>query len=277
MRKIKYPLIISDFDGTLLRGDQTVSEETKRTIDAYRADGGIFCICTGRTPSSILPRARALGLSGLVSTFQGSVIMDIETGKVLRDGYMPQEVAVSVCKLMEEMGLHIHIYEFDKYYSNEAGESLEMYERLSGVKGIVSDNMRLSELIMVKDMKVRKILAIVPTEAMQEILEKISEAYGKECYVTYSTAFLVEVSSREYSKGTAVQFIAEYYGLPIEKTVAIGDSLNDLPMLQSAGVGIALKNADEKLKIKIPPYAYSNDENAVGRIIEEYGYAEEEI
>lgn len=276
MRKIKYPLIISDFDGTLLRSDQTVAKETKGAIDSYRADGGIFCVCTGRTPSSILPRARALGLSGLVSTFQGSVIMDIETGKVLRDGYMLQEVAVSVCKLMEELGLHIHIYEIDEYYSNEAGESLAMYERISGVKGVVSD-MPLSKLIAEKSMKVRKILAIVPTEERQRIFDEIFSVYGKECYVTYSTDFLIEVSSKEYSKGTAVQFIAEHYNIPVEKTLAIGDSLNDLPMLKSAGVGIAVKNADRKLIEEICPYAYSNDENAVGKIIEEYGYAEEEI
>ena len=276
MRQINYPLIISDFDGTLVRDDQTVSEETKKTIEKYRADGGVFCICTGRTPKSILPQARALGLNGLVSTFQGSVIMDIETGALLRDGYMPQETAVAVCQMMEGMGLHIHIYELDEYYANGAGEVLAMYERISGVKGIVSEK-PLSELIVEKNMKVRKILSIVPTEARQGILDTIASAYGKECYVTYSTDFLVEVSSKEYSKGTAVQFIANHYGVPIEKTVAIGDSLNDLPMLKSAGVGIAVKNADPKLKAEIPPYAYSNNENAVGKIIEEYGYTEEEV
>ena len=81
MRKINYPLIISDFDGTLLGSDGAVSDATKRKIDEYIAAGGTFGICTGRMFTSILPRARELGLKGLVASYQGSVITDIKGGK----------------------------------------------------------------------------------------------------------------------------------------------------------------------------------------------------
>lgn len=76
MNKINYPLIISDFDGTLLRTDGTISEETKSAISGYIAAGGTFGICTGRMYTSILPRAKALGLKGIVASYQGSVLTE---------------------------------------------------------------------------------------------------------------------------------------------------------------------------------------------------------
>ena len=69
--------------------------------------------------------------------------------------------------------------------------------------------------------------------------------------------------------------MADYYHVPVERTVAVGDSLNDLPMLEAAGLGLAVRNADEMLKDKAISFEYSNDENAIGRIIERYGFTGE--
>jgi signal recognition particle subunit SRP54 len=68
MQKIEYPLIVSDFDGTLVRADGTVSLETKQTIRQYIQDGGKFAISTGRMPKSISSQAKELGLTGVVLT-----------------------------------------------------------------------------------------------------------------------------------------------------------------------------------------------------------------
>ena len=274
MRKIKYPLIISDFDGTLLRSDGTISETTKKKIDEYIAAGGTFGICTGRMFTSILPRARELGLKGLVASYQGSVITDIESGALLVDGYIPAEAAAEICKVFEKLDLHIHVYTLNEFYVNRRDEALEVYEKICNVKGNVIEKEPLSAFVFRNALKIRKVLAIVRIEDKKRIFKMVSDELGEKFYVTYSTANLVEVTGRTYSKGTAVKFMAEYYGVPIERTVAAGDSLNDLPMLQAAGLGLAVKNADEALKDKVQSFPFSNDEDAIGNIIESYGFAE---
>ena len=277
MQKIRYPLIISDFDGTLLKDDGTIADETKETVDAYVRAGGRFAICTGRTPSSILPRAKELGLKGLVACYQGSVVMDIETGDLKQDGFLPTDGAVEICQVMEAMGLHVHVYELYEYYSNMDDDALKLYEKISGVKGVVYTDKPLSVLIREKGMKVRKVLALVAPQEKEGIYQALEKRFGNEFYVTYSAAFLVEITSRQYSKASAVERIAEYYGVPVQETVAIGDSLNDLPMLERAGLGIAVKNADENVKARARlAYGYTNDENAVGKIVEEFGFWSEE-
>ena len=133
----------------------------------------------------------------------------------------------------------------------------------------------LSALVAREKLKVRKVLAMVEPADKKRIFSAVEKALGEEFYVTYSAASLVEITSKTFNKGSAVRFMADYYHVPVERTVAVGDSLNDLPMLEAAGLGLAVRNADEMLKDKAISFEYSNDENAIGRIIERYGFTGE--
>ncbi|MBQ5801461.1 MAG: HAD-IIB family hydrolase [Clostridia bacterium] len=73
MQKMNYSLIVTDFDGTLLKSDGTISQRTKDAINRYMAKGGKFAISTGRMPAAILPHIKELGLDGVVSCAQGSI------------------------------------------------------------------------------------------------------------------------------------------------------------------------------------------------------------
>ena len=273
MQKIKYPLIISDFDGTLLRSDDQIANETKKAIDEYVHCGGRFCICTGRMLGSIIPKAKALGLSGLVASFQGAVVADIQTGKVLLDGGMSAQDGAEICRFCEEMGWHTHVYALDVFYSNMQDKALEDYERITGIKGCVVNDEPLWKFIEEKGEKVRKILLLVSPKDKQQIYQILHEKFGENYYVTYSAAFLVEISPKQYSKATAVQFMADHYGIDVENVIAVGDSLNDMPMIERAGAGVAMKNADDALKaVADVVLNYSNDENGIGHVISDVAY-----
>jgi Cof subfamily protein (haloacid dehalogenase superfamily) len=276
MQKVGYPLIVSDFDGTLSRSDETIAEETLAAIQVYKNNGGHFALCTGRMLVSILPIARRLGLSGLVACFQGSVVADIKSGNLVVDGYMPNAGAAEICRTLEEMHAHIHVYDTECYYSNSDNEYLAHYERIVGVKAIMKTDEPLSSFIENSGIRVRKLLVLVNPTDRDHILHALQEKYGKDYYVTCSAAFLVEVTNRNYSKATAVAKIAEYYGLSLQQTMTVGDSLNDLPMIEAAGLGIAVSNAEDSLKEKADvTLDVSNDEDAIGEIIRKYGFQSE--
>ena len=115
MKRLHYALIVSDFDGTLVRDDGNIDEENKIAIKEYTENGGIFAISTGRMPYGILPRAKELGLKGILCACQGAVIMDIESGEALLEGTIPCEITVDICEKMEALGLHIHVYDQTDY------------------------------------------------------------------------------------------------------------------------------------------------------------------
>ena len=274
MRKINNQLIISDFDGTLVNADGTVTEENKRAIAQYVADGGHFAISTGRLHYGILSQAKELGLKGAVSCCQGAVILDIETEEPLLCGALSNTQTVEICEKMEELDLHIHLYCFDTYYANKDDMALKAYENAVRKKAVVTD-IPLSKYAKEHNLCAHKLLAMVDPKEVPFVIEKLEQANFEGCVVTKSSAFLVEVLNRKYSKGTAVGFLANYYGVPVEKTVGIGDQWNDLPMIERAGVGVAVKNADEKLKASAVVVDYTNEESAVAKVIQQYGYTEE--
>ncbi len=278
MRKIKYPLIVSDFDGTLVNADGTISEQNKRAIAEYTAAGGAFAISTGRLPSGILSRAEELGLRGMVCCCQGAIILDIQTRKLVCEGKLSMESTLAACEKMESMGLHIHAYDLWEFYSNMEDKALRMYESLVKTKARLVLDRPLSDFLREKNISAYKLLAMVePKDCEKALAELKNENFGG-CDVTKSAEFLVEVVNKNYSKGTAVEFLANYYGVPVESTIAVGDQSNDISMIERAGLGIAVKNADEGLKKRADYICeYTNEESAIANIIEKFGFYEEKV
>jgi len=276
MRKIKYPLIVSDFDGTLARKDGGIGEKTRRAIDEYVANGGIFAISTGRMPSGILPHAKSLGLKGFLCCGQGSVIINLDNGETIMQAPLSNSQSVAICKKMEEMGLHTHAYGLFDYYCNMDDDALKMYEEAIGIKAKCILDKPLWKYIEETGLESFKLLAMVNPEDSPKIIKELEDAHFENCIVTKSARFLVEICNANYSKGTSVKFLAQEYNIPLERTIAIGDQWNDLSMLQTAGLGIAVANAQPELKAVAKEIPYTNNEDAVGYVIEKYAYAEEE-
>ena len=276
MQKINYSLIVSDFDGTLVNEDGTISEKNKQAIADYVASGGAFAISTGRMPDGILSRARELGLTGLVSCCQGAIIADIATGDFVFEGRIPYETTLTIVKKMEEMGLHIHIYDDWDYYCNMDDAALKIYEQAVKSKAILVLDKPLSQFIEEKKFASYKVLAMVPAEENECILNELAAENFAGCALTKSSEYLVEVINSQYSKGTAVEFLANYCRVSLERTVAIGDQRNDMPMIERAGLGVAVNNADALLKEKADYVcARTNEEGAVAEVIAKFGFKEE--
>lgn len=276
-QKLNYKLIITDFDGTLARSDGTVSTICKQEINRYVENGGKFAISTGRMPMGILSYARKIGLKGLVSCFQGAAIMDIETGKPVMEGSMSHELGLEICKKMEELGVHIHVYGLVDYYSNRINETELYYQRVVGRQCIYVEN--LTEYMRKNRICPYKLICLLQASESEKIYTELHRVFGERCYVTTSGAneyVFVEVCNKTYSKGTALAFLAKHYGIRLQETIAVGDQRNDIPMIETAGLGIAVNNAHPLLKEAASVTSpYTNEENAVAEIIKQYGYTEE--
>ena len=211
MQKINYGLIVSDFDGTLAQENGEISEENKNAIARYRASGGQFAISTGRMHYGILPRAKELGLHGLISCCQGALIVDIDSGEPVLNGRLSHEVTLAICRKMEEMDLHYHVYDFKDFYCNKDDEALKYYENAVKKKANLITEQPLSAFVEERKIRAYKVLAMLNPKDNARVMQELKEMHFSGCSVTKSADVLVEVINESYSKGTAVEFLAKYY------------------------------------------------------------------
>ena len=269
----KYQMVVSDFDGTLFRSDHTISEKSKETINKFVENGGVFAISTGRSLQTILPIAKELGLKGVMACSNGAMIVDIESGERFFEKKNTVQETYEICKLLEELGVYAQVSDFKEFYAKNSCEYLDVYQKITNTKAFLTDQ-PLSEFVKENSIESVKVLCIIEESKRDELLEKIRLLTNDRFYITSGMKYFIEICPKGVSKGEAVIFLSEYYKVPLENIIAVGDSLNDLPMLETAGLGLAVKNAEEVLKNTVKVYPYTNDENAVARIIEQYALEE---
>lgn len=273
MKNIYKRLIVSDFDGTLLNSQNTITDRVRQSINEYVSCGGIFAVCTGRMLCSILPRVRELGLKGLVAAYQGSVIADIESGKLLRQNSLSTGDCAEVCAFAEKYNFNCNAYSDEVLYTSipKGDKGLETYERVTGVKAINIDG-AMSYFVRKNNLACNKITFLVYPEDREGLFRLLQAEFSQKFDVTCSAACLVEISPKGDDKGAALKYISDYFGIDISSTVAIGDNLNDLPMIKVASVGVAVGNAVDELKEEADYVAASNNEDAVAEVIEKFGF-----
>lgn len=273
MKELNALLILSDFDGTLVNSDHVVTDEVREAIGKYVADGGVFAVCTGRMLASILPQVRSLGLKGLVAAYQGTVIADIESGALLKCGGFEPSQGHEICKALEENASFVNAYFDDVLLTDIPADNpyLKQYEEITGITAQHAP-VPVSEYILKNGIRCQKIASLCFPDQKLALYRKLEARFGDRYDVTYSADVLVEVSPAGDDKGGALKFLADRYKIPQARTVAVGDNLNDLSMIRAAGVGVAVGNATEELIKHADFVTVTNDEGAVAKVIETFGY-----
>ena len=265
-----YKLIVADFDGTLHCGMTGIPEGTAEIIKKYQAAGGKFAICTGRMLDAILPHAKELGISGDMAANQGSVIYSLDEERVLVKGGLKAEFAAEILKYLEANYKNVHLYIDGTLYVKWYDISTRGYEQYCGIKAVIVEE-NLSDFMLKNGGLAEKLLVLNDAEKNAACLLDLENRFGKTTVVSSSSSILVEIADLEFSKGKALEFLAKRYQTPICQTLAIGDSLNDLKMLESAGHSVAVGNAFPIIKQMADEVTVDCCDGAVREIIKKYG------
>ena len=115
---------------------------------------------------------------------------------------------------------------------------------------------------------IHKILCIGSHEALEELVRRKEEKFGG-MEMLFSRAGYLEITSRKANKGRAVRTVCDYYGISPENTVAVGDEMIDSSMLEACGLGIAMGNSPEKLKLLADMVAPSTDDDGLYEVLKD--------
>ncbi|MBR5388428.1 MAG: HAD-IIB family hydrolase [Clostridia bacterium] len=265
---MKYRLVISDFDGTLGTAPDIIEEDTVNAIKSYVERGGIFAVCTGRMLSGIRPICLKYGIKGVVASNQGAMINDIETGESLFSGGIGIKDAEDILGDILDLG-YTAVAEIDDvmYYQHKTSY-VDLYEYCSKIKGKeVTD---IIAFVKENGRAVNKVLGFCDPEKTEESVKTLAEKYKGKLFVNSGAPFLVEAVSVWCGKRFAVNFLADYYKVPHEKVMTVGDSTNDIELLSGDWHGVAVGDGAEELKSAAREITVPYKDKPVKFLLEKY-------
>ncbi|HEY5341684.1 MAG TPA: Cof-type HAD-IIB family hydrolase [Candidatus Aquilonibacter sp.] len=259
-------LVAFDLDGTLVGRDLVLRPRVREAVASMQRAGIAGCIVTGRMYRAAVPFARELGFSAPVVCYQGAAIVDPDGDVMLRETPLAAPAVADVIVAAQAFGVHLQLYRDDAYYCEHENRFSQLYAHLSGVQPIVVPSLART----FEGSSATKAVAIADPSPAAELASRFAQRMGTAVYVTRSYPEFIEILSPAVDKGRALQFVAQRLGVAIEDTVAIGDSWNDAPLLETAGFGIAMGSAPPELRAVAGAVVSDVQGDGVAEAIERY-------
>lgn len=274
-------LIALDLDGTLLLPDKTLSEENRKVLmRAFREKGTHIVLATGRTNSGISRILEWLPCIKYAVMSNGSVVQDIKTGKVISEHFVKTEDALAFYDYAVSRKLVLDFFDRGKRIVSPEWENwINQMEASDGTKQLL-----LTDCVMVEDQRgylsglpgVEKISIRFQNEhEKKRLYRKIQEMFP-QFQICSSLETNIEANCRNITKATGIRDLVSYLGLEMESVMAFGDNGNDYEMILSAGIGVAMGNAEADIKKAADRVTRSNTEDGVAYMIREvFGWQQE--
>ncbi|NLG32189.1 MAG: HAD family phosphatase [Syntrophomonadaceae bacterium] len=264
---MKVKLVAIDLDDTLLNPGLEISPGCAAAIRAVREKGILVTLATGRMYRSALPYALQLGVDIPLITYQGALVQSSLSEDILYYKPVPRQAAREVMSIFKDMGVHYHTYFQDDLYMDTLTPEGMSYLELAGVRPVIVND--LIETLQYEESI--KIMAIIKNETQVERTEQIlKNIYGTSLNITRSKPHFLEIMNCKANKAIALQVIARHYNIDRSEVLAVGDSYNDLEMIQWAGIGVAMGNARKRVKEVADFVTLTNEEEGVAEALYKY-------
>jgi hypothetical protein len=258
--------MLSDMDGTLLRPDHSLSQRTIEAVRSLREAGVFFSLATGRPPRAMLQQIEALGVDLPTAAFNGGTIVHPD-GSVLVAHYLPRDAAITTLQLFSgQPEVEVWVFAGGDWLLREPNGPMVPREQHSlGYPPVTVESF---------EPYLECIDKIVATSANAQLLIELEtrllpEVEGR-AQVSRSQPIYLDVTAMQANKGHALATLAEFLGVALEQTAALGDGGNDPPMFHRAGLSIAMGQAPQEVKGQADVVTGSNIEDGAAEAIERF-------
>lgn len=271
---MKYKLICIDMDGTLLNDKKEISEENKKAIKEAHDMGVHIAVCTGRLFTSARNFGETIGVKAPIIASNGAYIREKDEERVIYEKILHKDVATKVYETMKKFQVSKFFNTSDIIASEGAFPEWYMYAKFN--EGLTEEkkiNLNVYESFYdFIDENKESILKFIAVSKDLEELKKAKEALSEfdDLEIVKSSPMNFEVNAKGVSKGNAVKQLAEMYGIDKSEVICLGDSGNDLSMIEYAGLGIAMANADEEVKAIADYVTDTNNNDGVAKAIRKF-------
>ncbi|WP_139902555.1 Cof-type HAD-IIB family hydrolase [Clostridium thermarum] len=262
---MKYKLIAADMDGTLLNSDGKITDKTRVAIGKAVEKGVIFSICTGRPIQGAESFNSLLNLDSPFITYNGAMIVMGKSKKILFQQNLTAEAARNILSIGKEFETTIVAWSMNKLYCYKLSEEIHDYKQITKVEPRLIED----EEELIKN-GITKILWIDSPEKLTYYQEVLKDRLGDSVNYCTSRPMFLEFFHNKVSKAVAMEKLGEHFNIKREEMIAIGDGFNDLPMIEYAGLGVAMGNAPADIKARADYVTLSNDKDGIAHVLEKF-------
>lgn len=266
-------ILFLDLDGTLLNDAKQITQDNREALKKALDAGHKVVITTGRAMASAVKQNMKLGLTVpgcYIIAYNGGMIMDSHSGQIIFQELLPGDIALRTIQLARERRVHIQTYDAE-------GVVLEPWAVDEGLahycNGSKLSYRVVEDLAEELQQDVPKVVAIDlhDRKPMEELSAAVMQELGQwvDCY--FSCAEYLEIVPKGVNKGNAIAWMCRELGVDIADSIACGDAENDLAMIRTAGIGVAMANGTEAAK-SAADYITEHDNNhdGIAEVVEKF-------
>lgn len=265
-----YKAVFLDMDGTLLRSDHSISEDTIRKIRTLTTEGVLVVLVSARPVDAVLPTFRNIGLpeETPLITLNGSYI--VQNGKPILDVRIDLDTTARVTHEVRPYKATIAYYLQKEWFSEVRDAWTDHEQKIVDVPIKVEPIDRLIEEWNGRKIAPNKMMVMSEPANITEIQQHLRSIFNGRLNIYPSKATYLEVMESRGSKAGAVRFVSERLGIDPREIVAMGDNYNDIGMIEFAGLGVAMGNAPDDIKAVADDVTDTNNNDGVRKALEKY-------
>lgn len=268
---MQYKVLALDIDGTVMNSQKEVTQRTVDAIVQAQEQGVKVVLASGRPPRGVEPLADILQLNryeGYILSFNGGKVIDCKTQETIFEQLIEPEWTAKLYDAAKENDVHILSYAKDgntvvTEHPNDTYMELECRLNHLPMQRVAS----FKEYIR---FPVNKCIMTGEGEYLATVEPRIKKLVGGHLNVFRSEPFFLEIMPNQVDKAFALQKLLESLGLSRENLIACGDGYNDVSMLNFAGLGVAMENAQDTTKQVSNFITRSNDEDGVAYAVDKF-------
>lgn len=274
---MKYKLLVLDVDGTLLNNAKEITKRTLSALLKIQQMGVRVVLASGRPSYGLMKVAKTLELGnygGFILSYNGCQIINAQNGEILFERRINPEMLPYLEKKARKNGFALFTYHDNLILTNDSENEH------------VLDEAGLNDLVVIEEEEFSTAIDFAPCKCMlvsddEAALVALEEHWKKRLSgvldVFRSEPYFLEVVPCSVDKANTLGALLEHLGVKREEVMAIGDGTCDVAMLQLAGMGVAMGQAPDSVKVCADYITASNEEDGVAAAVEKMILSEARI
>lgn len=266
---MEYKMLCVDVDGTLLSPDSTIAPEVKQAIARITFEQYIpVILVSARPPQAMEFLQEELDIMRPMICMGGGLI--VQEDEVLHSIALPFKAARHVLSIADDFDVESCIYSGWKWYVGELTLMAKMEGKVTHSMPEAVDLNKLLEEMEAGDIALHKMMCMGEQDNVTALEQALNKDNPSGLDIRLSLPEYLEIAPAGVDKAAAIEKVSGLYGYDMSQVVAVGDHMNDIPMLQAVGMGVAMGNAPDEVKQAARDVTLSHSEGGVAAAINKY-------